>query len=276
MKIAFCTCVELGKSCIEEVYDLGGNFELLITLKDDILTKKSGRIYLDNIAKKNNTQLLKIKHINDDIVIETLKKKNIDWLFIIGWSQIASEKVLNSCNKGVIGAHPTLLPRGRGRASIPWAIIKGLDNTGLTFFKMDKGVDTGEILEQIKIPIVSDETATTLYRKVNLAHINLMKKIWSKIVSNNLVAQRQDESKATYWDGRKPKDGEINPKTMTLEQIDRLVRATTKPYPGAFLINGNKKIIIWSGSKNKDTDGIKIPCKDGIYTLTHTEKIDLE
>ena len=138
MKIAFCTCVELGKSCIEEVYDLGGNFELLITLKDDILTKKSGRIYLDNIAKKNNTQLLKIKHINDDIVIETLKKKNIDWLFIIGWSQIASEKVLNSCNKGVIGAHPTLLPRGRGRASIPWAIIKGLDNTGLTFFKMDK------------------------------------------------------------------------------------------------------------------------------------------
>lgn len=75
MKIAFCTCVELGKSCIEEVYDLGGNFELLITLKDDILTKKSGRIYLDNIAKKNNTQLLKIKHINDDIVIETLKKK---------------------------------------------------------------------------------------------------------------------------------------------------------------------------------------------------------
>lgn len=141
---------------------------------------------------------------------------------------------------------------------------------------MDKGVDTGEILEQIKIPIVSDETATTLYRKVNLAHINLMKKIWSKIVSNNLVAQRQDESKATYWDGRKPKDGEINPKTMTLEQIDRLVRATTKPYPGAFLINGNKKIIIWSGSKNKDTDGIKIPCKDGIYTLTHIEKIDLE
>jgi len=274
MKIAFCTCVQLGKSCIEKVYNLGGSFDLLITLEDQLLKKKSGRIYLDKISDQHSTPLLKIKHINDNAVIETLKEYEVDWLFIIGWSQIASEDVLRSCKKGVIGAHPTLLPRGRGRAAIPWAIIKGLDCTGLTFFKMDKGVDTGDILQQIEIPITKDETSNTLYNKVNTAHIDLIEKIWPLILSDSLTSQKQDESQATYWDGRKPQDGEIDLKNMTVDKVDRLVRATTKPYPGAFIINNNQKIIIWSGVKDKDAEGMKIECKDGIFIATNIEVIN--
>ena len=275
MKIAFCTCVQLGKSCIEKVYNLAGNFDLLITLEDKLLKKKSGRIYLDNISDKHSTPLLKINHINDNEVIESLKKYEIDWLFIIGWSQIASEDVLKSCKRGVIGAHPTLLPKGRGRAAIPWAIIKGLDCTGLTFFKMDKGVDTGDILQQIEIPITKDETSNTLYDKVNTAHIDLIEKIWPLILSDSLTTKEQDESQATYWDGRKPKDGEIFPKEMTVDQVDRLVRATTKPYPGAFIKNANQKIKIWEGSFEADKDGYKVKCKDGIYVATKFETIKL-
>lgn len=114
MNIAFATCVQLGLSCIEEVHKNGGEFDLFITLKDDLLKKKSGRIYLDDTADKNNVPLLKINHINDDIVINTLKEYEIDWLFIIGWSQIASKEVLNTPKKGCIGMHPTLLPKGEG------------------------------------------------------------------------------------------------------------------------------------------------------------------
>ena len=275
MNIAFCTCVKLGLSCIEEVHNFGGEFDLFITLKDDISKKKSGRIYLDEVAKKNNTPLLKINHINDNEVLKNLKKYDIDWLFIIGWSQIASERVINTCNTGTIGAHPTLLPEGRGRAAIPWTIIKGLNKTGLTFFKMDKGVDTGNILDQIDIPVLENETASTLYEKVNIAHIDLMRQIWPHILNNSLEEKKQDESKATYWEGRKPKDGEINPSNMTVQEIDRLVRATTKPYPGAFLIQNDKKIIIWKGEKDSKKRGIKIQCKDGVFIGTETEVLIL-
>lgn len=275
MKIAFCTCVKLGLSCIEEVHHLGGKFDLFITLKDDKSKKKSGRIYLDEVAKKNNTPLLKINHINDTEVLKNLKKYDIDWLFIIGWSQIASEEVINTCNSGTIGAHPTLLPKGRGRAAIPWTIIKGLNKTGLTFFKMDKGVDTGNILEQIKIPVLENETASTLYEKVNIAHTDLMRQIWPHILNNSLVEKKQDESKATYWEGRKPKDGEINPNNMTVQEVDRLVRATTRPYPGAFLTQNDKKIIIWRGEKNSKKRGLKIQCKDGVFIGIETEVVIL-
>jgi len=275
MKIAFCTCVQLGLSCIEKIYELGGKFDLLITLKDDLSQKKSGRIYINEIAEKNKAPLLKIKHINDIEVIENIKKYEIDWLFIIGWSQIASKDVLESCNKGVIGAHPTLLPKGRGRAAIPWAIIKGLDKTGVTFFKMDEGVDTGNILGQIEIPIKENETSKTLYKKVNKTHIDLIEKIWLKIITNSLIELKQVESQATYWEGRKPKDGEIKPENMSIEEVDRLVRATTKPYPGAFFIKDNKKVIIWEGQKSKDIKGMEIKCRDGIFIATDIEMLEI-
>jgi len=244
MKFAFCTCVQLGMSCIEAAVKEGFKFELLITLHDHKATKKSGRVYLDAISEKNDIDLLKIDHINDSVVSETLKEREIDWLFIIGWSQIASEETIKAPKLGVIGAHPTLLPEGRGRAAIPWAIIKGLEQTGVTFFKMDQGVDTGEILAQEIIPIEERETATTLYKKVDVAHVSLFLDTLPKLISGNYSLQKQDDSKATYWEGRTPADGEITP-DMTTEDIDRLIRASTDPYPGAFYYdnNGNKRTI---------------------------------
>ena len=165
MKIAFATCVRLGLSCIEEIYRINGKLDLLISLKDEKARDKSGRIYLDDIAYEHNIPLLKVNNINDPEVIKALKDYEIDWLFIIGWSQIAKEEVLKAPKKGCIGMHPTLLPVGRGRAAIPWAILKGLKQTGVTMFKLDEGVDTGDIIGQGIIEINENTTATDLYKK---------------------------------------------------------------------------------------------------------------
>lgn len=276
MKIAFCTCVQIGLSCIESIHQIGGHFDLLLTLHDHKSKKKSGRIYLDEIAKSTNTPLYKLNHINDLDVANVITEYEIDWLFIIGWSQIASANLLSIPKKGVIGAHPTLLPVGRGRAVVPWAIIKGLDKTGVTFFKMDEGVDTGEILDQYEIPIAQNETATTLYEKVNIAHIELIKQIWPKLLSNKVIGVKQDESLSTYWEGRKPSDGELKD-SMSIHEVDRLVRAITKPYPGAYKIVDNyKKIIIWSGSFINKFDSVALYFNDGVYYAHEYEYIDLE
>ena len=270
MKIAFCTCVQIGLSCIEAVYSIGGKFDLLITLDDHRAKSKSGRIYLDEVAGKSNVPLVKIKHINDQAVIDALIEHDIDWLFIIGWSQIASKEVIETPNMGAVGAHPTLLPIGRGRAAIPWAIIKGLDRTGVSFFKMDEGVDTGEILAQYTIPLDSSTTSTALYGEVNQAHIDLIKQIWPDILSHRLSGTPQDENKATYWNGRTPQDGRIHA-MMSVMEVDRLVRATTRPYPGAFVENGGAKSIIWAGTTQPTMSAIPIPCEDGTYYATEVE-----
>ena len=181
MKFAFVTCVQLGLSCIEKIYEIGGSLDLLITLHNHKAVKKSGRIYLDEFAGKYSIPLLKTNHVNDDEVKKAIKESDIDCLFIIGWSQIADNELINLPKKGVFGIHPTLLPEGRGRAAIPWAIIKGLKQTGVTLFKLDEGVDTGPVVGQIAIPIEKQETATTLYEKVNKAHEELIADVYRKM-----------------------------------------------------------------------------------------------
>lgn len=243
----------------------------MITLEDHKAKNKSGRIYLNDIVEKNQIPLLKVNHVNDQEVLDALKQHQIDWLFIIGWSQIASEEVLSVPRKGVIGAHPTLLPQGRGRAAIPWAIIKGLDKTGVTLFKLDKGVDTGLIIDQVEIPLSDTETSTTLYQKVNEAHIDLIRSAWDNLQSDNVSFLLQDESKASNWPGRKPADGELFPE-MTVAEVDRMVRACTRPYPGAFIIHDNEKVIIWTGQKGESPDSsLKLRFADGIYSVLDFE-----
>lgn len=262
-KIAFATCVQLGLSCIEEIYRIGGNLDLLITLKDEKEKNKSGRVYLDDIAQEHNTSLLKIDNINDSEVIEALKEKEIDWLFIIGWSQIAKKEILETPANGCLGMHPTLLPVGRGRAAIPWAIIKDLDETGVTLFKLDEGVDTGDIIGQDIIPINERTTATELYKQVDQMHVDLISKYWKDIINDNISLSKQDDSKATEWPGRKPKDGELL-STMTMDVADKLVRGVTHPYPGAFYRKGDEVIRIWSAETDKIHGDIKL--KDGYLT----------
>ncbi len=249
-KLGFVTCVALGFECIKEIYRNGYKIKLIITLKDDIGVNKSGRVYLDEFCIKNNISIVKVKNINEKNTIKILKENDLDWLFIIGWSQIASKEILNLPKNGVLGMHPTLLPYGRGRASIPNAILKSLNKTGVTFFKLVEEVDAGPIISQTIIPLSANTTATELYEKSQKAHVELIRGSIKKIVNNEVKFINQSNKNATFWKGRKPEDGEIK-QNMSLEYAEKLVRATTHPYPGAFCLLDGKKIIIWEAEFKK-------------------------
>lgn len=245
MKIGFVTCVQLGLSCMESIYEAGGRLDIAITLHDTKAIHKSGRVYIDEFCANHQIPLLKIDHINDAETIAAIKNLNLDWLFIIGWSQIAGQDILDAPRMGVLGMHPTLLPTGRGRAAIPWAILKDLDKTGVTLFKLDNGTDTGPIVDQYEIPLLKTTTATELYSAVDVAHTQLIKQVLPQLLAGNVKLKEQNNTLATIWPGRKPEDGEIQ-RSFSVEEAERLVRATTRPYPGAFIIEEGRKIIIWS------------------------------
>jgi methionyl-tRNA formyltransferase len=130
-------------------------------------------------------------------------------------------------------------------------------------FKLDEGVDTGDIIGQGIIEINENTTATDLYKKVDEMHVSLISKYWDDIINDKITLTKQDESKATIWPGRKPNDGEIF-SNMTMDEADKMVRAVTRPYPGAFYKEGNKIIRIWSARVDPDIGKIKL--KDGYLT----------
>lgn len=275
MRYGFITCVRLGRACIEEALRSGFQIHTLVTLRDDVAQKKSGRIYLDDVAAEHQIPLLKVRNINDSAAVQHLRDADLDWLFIVGWSQIARTEVLSSARSGVLGMHPTLLPEGRGRASIPWAILKGLDQTGVSLFRLAEGVDTGPVLSQEVIGIDPGETATTLYEKTVAAHLRLLRNVWPKLEAGTADERPQDEAKATVWPGRRPEDGEIRPHDMTVEYVDRLVRATTHPYPGAFLRRSDGSVLrVWSGAPaTGPSSELDIQLTDGWYAI-HSHDVE--
>ncbi|MEO1574154.1 MAG: formyltransferase family protein [Pseudomonadota bacterium] len=273
MKLGFVTCVQLGLDCMEEIYAQGHTLEVVVTLKDDIAPAKSGRVYVDAFCEHHGIDVVKVRNINDDDALAALARFDLDWLFIIGWSQIARDAVLNSPRLGCIGAHPTLLPRGRGRAAIPWAIIKGLDRTGVTLFKLDGGVDTGPVITQIPIDLDPDETATTLYPRVADAHREAIRTLTTCFDNDTLVLTEQDDAQATTWPGRRPEDGRLSPE-MTCLEADRLIRAVTHPYPGAFVERDGRLLVVWSAAvpgASDDAGRPRIACRDGELVATDYE-----
>ena len=246
MRFGFVTCVQLGLSCMEEIYAQGGSLALALTLPDDRAVAKSGRVHLDAFCHERRIPLVKVGNVNDPEAVQAITCREIDWLFIIGWSQIARQEVLAAPLRGALGIHPTLLPQGRGRAAIPWSILLGLEKTGVTLFQLDEGVDTGPILAQVQLPLSPRETATGLYQRVNDAHRTLIAQVWPALVEDRVVPVAQDPEAGSLWPGRCPEDGRIHPALGRME-VDRLVRATTYPYPGAFQDQPDGRVRVWAG-----------------------------
>ena len=141
---------------------------------------------------------------------------------------------------------------------------------------MDEGVDTGMILSQMEIPLLQSETATTLYQKVNYAHESLIQDLYIGLEKNLIKGYSQNDEEATYWSGRKPMDGELN-NYMSMDQVDKLVRGTTKPYPGAYIVTNGLKTIIWEGFKSLDQINNpmyqEIHLTDGFFYGTNFEMV---
>jgi methionyl-tRNA formyltransferase len=166
----------------------------------------------------------------------------------MGWSQLLDNKIIKIPKLGVIGSHPTELPKFRGRAPIPWSIIKKLKESALTFFYIDEGIDHGDIIDQRKFIISNEDDATSIYEKV----IDLGKKmILNNLIilkNNKIIRKKQIQSEfIENWPKRTMDDGKIIWNNSSKE-IHRLIRATAFPYPGAFAKFKNEKLIIWKSN----------------------------
>lgn len=264
--------MSLGKSTLLAILEEGYSVNLVITLRDESAPEKSGRVFLDDVCGIYRIPLVKVDSINDVEVL--LSEENLDWMFVVGWSQIIPEEILRIFNYQVIGAHPTLLPQGRGRAPIPWAIIKKLSVTGVSFFKMDNGVDSGPIIYQESIELSDTETATTLYASVTRLHKVGIKNVMRAISRDQLVLEYQDESRASYWPKRTPSDGVIT-STCSLAEALTLVRALTRPYPGARVDYNGKTLVIWKASVVRESlSDLSINLRDGIFFAHNYEFLD--
>ena len=212
----------------------------------------------------------------DELLVNKIVGWNPDCFIVAGWYHMVP-KIWRDIAPAY-GLHASLLPEYSGGAPLVWALINGEDRTGITMFKMDKGVDSGPIVGQEIVNISSDETIATLYEKVEEAALILIAKYVPMLNNEEFILRKQDESKRTVWPQRNPDDGHIDC-SMDVEYIDRFIRAQTKPYPGAFIKIGDAKLKIWKAERSKKSMAIEknllycegeeliLGCLDGGITL---------
>jgi len=242
MKILFIGTVEFSYKALEKIINVGGEIV-------GVCTKEKSNF---NSDFKDLTPLCAINNIPYKFIDDINSKENIKWInsltpdiiFCFGWSSLIKKELLELTPMGVVGFHPAKLPKNRGRHPIIWALALGLEKSASTFFFMDEGADSGNILSQMEFDILKDDDAKSLYSKVIDTALLQIDEFLPKLINRTYIILPQDHSQSNIWRKRGKKDGEIDFK-MSSNAIFNLVRALTKPYVGAHLVYNEQDIIVW-------------------------------
>jgi methionyl-tRNA formyltransferase len=183
----------------------------------------------------------------------------IDILFLVGWRYLIDRATFQLPKLGTYVFHDSLLPRYRGFSPSVWAILNGEDHTGVTLFAIEDEVDSGNIVAQIRIPIGPDEYVGSVVEKVTEGYLQILEQHLPELLQGTAKTFPQDHSQSSYFGKRKLADNGIL-WSQPSEKIFNLIRAVSRPYPGAFTTWENQPIKIWSACGVIEPEGqFRIP-----------------
>ena len=245
MRTVWVSFDTIGRDCLEAAADVGAEIVGVVTLPGPIDPNRSGQCSFDVVATRLGAVLHETRDVNSEETTAVVRELEPDLVFVVGWSQLVRDPFIALAREGVFGMHPTLLPRHRGRAPIPWTILNGLARTGVTLFEIvEAAPDSGSIVGQVTLDVARDETATTLFARIGQAHVELTRELVPQLLARTAPRIPQDPTRASSWPKRAPADGIIDWETRASYLYD-WVRAQTRPYPGAFTFLGDEKVIVW-------------------------------
>ena len=245
MKIIFMGTPDFAVGTLEALIEAGHEVVLAVTQPD----KPKGRgkemqfTPVKECALKHDIPVFQPRKVREEACIEELRKYNADTMVVVAFGQILPKEILEMTPYGCINVHASLLPKYRGSAPIQWAIINGEEVTGVTTMQMDEGLDTGDMLLKIEIPIEPKETGGSLFDKLAVAGAKLCVETLEALQNKTVTPIPQGETTTAYAKMLDKQLGNIDWNQSAIE-IERLIRGLT-PWPSAYT-NWNEKVMkIW-------------------------------
>ena len=240
MKFAWIGFHEEGAAALNLALHHGYRPEFIITHPLEQSARRSSFYDYSYLAERHEIPLHYVKYINSEKSKNILRDANLEFCFVIGWSQILDAEVLSLAKSGFIGAHASPLPRGRGSAPINWAIFQDEKITGNTLFWLTPEVDEGNIIAQTRFPISQFDTCNTIYKKVSDSNGSMVLEFLDSKFN-------KPGEESTFYTRRKPENGQID-WSLDSKTIYNFIRALTHPYPGAFSSIDGVTYSIWEAS----------------------------
>ena len=237
------------------------HLDLLIKSKNEVAAvltqpdRKSGRgkkitiSPVKSFAEKERLQVIQPKSLRNNLeVIEDLRAISPDLILVVAYGLILPAEIINLPKFGCINIHGSLLPRWRGAAPIERSILGGDSKGGITYMKMDEGLDTGPIMKLLPCPFDEDEDSESLEKKYqNLSQVELISFL-RDVAEGRVKEVKQDSELATYAEKIEKQETEIFWEQEPAEHIERKIRALFPKYV-AFTFFGDKRIKILNSTK---------------------------
>jgi methionyl-tRNA formyltransferase len=227
-----------------------------------------------------NVPILQPKRIKSDEAVADIRALAPDVIVVMAYGQILPRAVLEIPRSACLNLHASLLPRHRGAAPIQAAIADGDSETGVTVMYMDEGLDTGDVMLQLRLQIAPDETGGSLHDRLAEIAPRALEEALSQLDAGTASRLPQDASGATYAPKLEREDGRID-WSDPAGVLERKIRAFD-PWPGAFTVLRNegmpdRKLKIFRASVvdscSADPENLVIPTKKGALRL---EEVQLE
>ena len=215
--------------------------------------------------------------------LETLKEIDPDIIIVAAFGQIIPKEILELPKFGCINIHASLLPKYRGAAPIQQAVIDGEKESGVTIMQMGEGLDTGDMISKIIIPLAQDETGGSLFGKLAQAGAELLIKTLPSIEQGTAEREKQPEESPTPYAAMITKQMGLMNFSKPAEELERLVRGMN-PWPSAYTFINGKTLKVWkckvSGEQTDaipgtvfltDKEGIHVACEKGTLILTEVQ-----
>ena len=213
-------------------------------------TNVSGYVDLEPLARKAGVPFHPFRSINDPSTVAAVRSLAPDVLFVVGLSQLVGRELLATAPRGAVGYHPTALPEGRGRAPVAWLVLEKRSGAS-TFFELTAGADEGGIFVQQPFAVDEIDDASSVEAKV-LESLRVALDRWlPRLKSGEWRPVEQRHELATCYGKRAPEDGLLR-WTEPADALDRLIKASTRPHPGAFTYRSGEKMLVWQSKLEGD------------------------
>ena len=245
MKIVFMGTPDFAVGALEALVEAGHEVVAVVTQPD----KPKGRgkemqqTPVKACALKHNIEVFQPVKIKTPEAVEVLKGYGADLFVVAAFGQILSKEILDMPKFGCVNIHASLLPKYRGAAPIQWAILDGEKETGVTIMQMNEGLDTGDMLTKVIVPIEDTDTGESLFDKLAEAGAKLLIETIPQIEAGTLHPEAQDDSLSTYAKMIKKEMGLIDWQKEAVV-LERLVRGMNS-WPSAYTHFNGKTLKVW-------------------------------
>lgn len=194
-------------------------------------------------AAEYKIPVLQPEKARDEEFIQELETIAPDVIVVVAYGQILPERILNLPKYGCINVHGSLLPKYRGAAPIQWAVLNGEEKTGITTMYMEKGLDTGDMIDKAEIVLDPKETAGSLHDKLMNLGADLLLETLDKLEKGTIVRTKQDDSQSCYAKMLSKEMGRMD-FSRSAKELEQWIRGMN-PWPSAYTTMNGKTLKIW-------------------------------